>query len=88
MYGCVALDRESVAKTPCKRRYCTDICISTRLQLKELTVAQNEVVVLVHPAIPQIDVLPVAVNYRSGPSLAAVYPLVLFPVDGYILLRL
>ena len=26
MYGCVALDRESVAKTPCKRRYCTDIC--------------------------------------------------------------
>lgn len=27
MYGCVALDRESVAKTPCKRRYCTDICM-------------------------------------------------------------
>ena len=27
MYGCVALDRESVAKTPYKRRYCTDICI-------------------------------------------------------------
>ena len=26
MYGCVALDRESVAKTPYKRRYCTDIC--------------------------------------------------------------
>ena len=26
MYGCVALGRESVAKTPCKRRYCTDIC--------------------------------------------------------------
>ena len=30
MYGCVALDRESVAKTPCKRRYCTDICILDR----------------------------------------------------------
>ena len=27
MYGCVALDRESVAKTPCQRRYCTDICM-------------------------------------------------------------
>ena len=26
MYGCVALDRESVAKTPYKRRSCTDIC--------------------------------------------------------------
>ena len=26
MYGCVALDRESVAKTPYKRRSCTVIC--------------------------------------------------------------
>ena len=29
MYGCVALDRKSAAKTPYKRRYCTDICTSS-----------------------------------------------------------
>ena len=37
MYGCVALDRESVAKTPCKRRYCTDICshFSVNLEIRQ-----------------------------------------------------
>ena len=35
MYGCVALDRESVAKTPCKRRYCTDICNSYKENRQE-----------------------------------------------------
>lgn len=35
MYGCVALDRESVAKTPYKRRYCTDIC-TVKEQTKDI----------------------------------------------------
>ena len=53
----IGSDPHTVQIQPCTLNF-----ISTRLQLKELTVAQNEVVVLVHPAIPQIDVLPVAVN--------------------------
>jgi len=36
MYGCVALDRESVAKTPYKRRSCTDICTGSIVCSKQL----------------------------------------------------